>query len=104
MYLPANAAGATDPAQISDRDEYPMVAVVHRNSGSLLSYRGYDYLLDHLARNGMIAASVHVYPGAAGVSRARALFKHLEILKAKSGDRIDLEAPEATAAAVPAAS
>jgi hypothetical protein len=91
VYFPADAAGATGPAQISDReDEYPMVVVVHGNSSSLLSYRGYDYLLDHLARNGMIAASIHVYPGAAGVSRARALFKHLEILKAKFGDRIDL--------------
>jgi dienelactone hydrolase len=92
VYFPADAAGASDPAQLSDRDdEYPMVVVVHGNSGSLLSYQGYNYLLEHLARNGMIAASIHVYPGARGVSRARALFRHLEILQAKFGDRIDME-------------
>ena len=46
VYFPADAAGATGPAQISDReDEYPMVVVVHGNSGSLLSYQGYDYRL-----------------------------------------------------------
>src|SRR5260370_36414232 len=48
VYFPADAASATDPAQLSDRhDDYPMVVVVHGNSGSLLSYRGYDYLLVH---------------------------------------------------------
>jgi hypothetical protein len=92
VYFPADQAGASDPSQISDRrDEYPMVVVVHGNSGSLLSYKGYNYLLEHLARNGMIAASIHVYPGAAGVSRAWALFKHIEILKTKFGSTIDLE-------------
>lgn len=92
VYFPADISGATDPSQISDlRDEYPMVVVVHGNSGSLLSYKGYNYLLEHLARNGMIAASIHVYPGAAGVSRARALFKHIEILKTKFGDSIDMD-------------
>jgi hypothetical protein len=92
VYFPADTSGATDPSQISDlRDEYPMVVVVHGNSGSLLSYQGYNYLLEHLARNGMIAASIHVYPGAAGVSRARALFKHIEILKTKFGDSIDMD-------------
>ena len=91
VYFPADAAGATGPAQLSDRHgKYPLAVVVHGNSGSLLSYQGYNYLLDHLARNGMIAASIHVYPGAAGVSRARALFKHLEILRATFGHRIDL--------------
>lgn len=92
VYFPADASGATDPSQISvEKDDYPMVVVVHGNSSSLLSYKGYDYLLEHLARNGMIAASIHVYPGAAGVSRARALFKHIEILKGKFGDAIDLD-------------
>jgi dienelactone hydrolase len=92
VYFPADAPGATDPSQISDEnDEYPMVVVVHGNSGALLSYKGYNYLLEHLARNGMIAASIHIYPGAAGVSRARALFKHIEILKAKFGAKIDLD-------------
>jgi len=92
VYFPADGPGATDPSQISDEnDEYPMVVVVHGNSGALLSYKGYNYLLEHLARNGMIAASIHVYPGARGVSRARALFKHIEILKAKFGAKIDLE-------------
>ena len=92
VYFPADAAGASDPSQISDEnDDYPMVVVVHGNSGALLSYKGYNYLLEHLARNGMIAASIHIYPGARGVSRARALFKHIEVLKAKFGAKIDLE-------------
>lgn len=92
VYFPADSAGATDPSQISERwDDYPLVVVVHGNSGSLLSYLGYNYLLEHLARNGMICASIHVYPGAAGVSRARALFKHIEILKTKFGQSIDNE-------------
>jgi hypothetical protein len=92
VYFPADSAGATDPSRISDADEeYPMVVVVHGNSASLFSYKGYNYLLEHLARNGMIAASIHVYPGAAGVSRARALFKHLEILQTKFSGRIDLD-------------
>ncbi len=92
VYFPADAAGATDPSQIStEKPAYPMVVVVHGNSGSVLSYKGYNYLLEHLARNGMIAASIHVYPGAAGVSRARALFKHLEILKTKFGSKIELD-------------
>ncbi len=92
VYFPADVAGATDPSQISDlRDEYPLVVVVHGNSSVIDSYKGYGYLLEHLARNGMIAASIHVYPGAAGVSRARALFKHLEILKTRFGDSIDDE-------------
>jgi dienelactone hydrolase len=92
VYFPADFAGATNPSQLSDLDEqYPMVVVVHGNSASLVSYKGYNYLLAHLAANGMIAASINVYPGAAGVSRARALFKHLEILKSKFGDEIDLE-------------
>jgi hypothetical protein len=92
VYFPADAPGATDPSQISDEDDdYPMVVVVHGNSSALLSYKGYNYLLEHLARNGMIAASIHIYPGAGGVSRARALFKHIEILKAKFGNKIDLE-------------
>jgi dienelactone hydrolase len=92
VYFPADAPGANDPSQLSKRyHEYPMVVVVHGNSASLLSYRGYDYLLDHLARNGMIAASIHVYPGAAGVSRARVLFAHLEILRSKFAHGINLE-------------
>jgi dienelactone hydrolase len=64
--------------------------VVHGNSSAATSYLGYNYLLDHLARNGMIAASIHVYVNAKGESRARALFKHLALLQAKFPGKIDM--------------
>jgi hypothetical protein len=91
VYFPADIAGATNPSQISAAQaQYPLVVVVHGNSGALTSYKGYNYLLDHLARNGMIAASIHVYPNAKGVSRARALLQHLAILQTKFPGKIDL--------------
>jgi dienelactone hydrolase len=91
VYFPADVAGATNPAQISAAQaQYPLVVVVHGNNVSASSYLGYNYLMEHLARNGMIAASIHVYYEAKGVSRARALFKHLDILPAKFPGKIDL--------------
>jgi hypothetical protein len=79
--FPADAPGATMPSQISAaQPNYPVVVCVHGNSGQSLSYQGYDYLLDHLAHNGFIAASIHMQPGQTGTDRARILQNHLPII------------------------
>jgi len=98
VYFPAAFAGATNPLDISAAQaQYPLVVAVHGNSSSPTSYKGYNFLLEHLAHNGFIAASIHIYPpnlptwsSAKGVSRARALFKHLAILQTKFPGKIDL--------------
>ncbi len=85
VHFPADMPGATTPAQISaGRPTYPLVVVVH-GAGPAGSYLGYEYLLDHLARNGFIAASIHLEPGGGptgqkGTDRARVLHRHLQIL------------------------
>lgn len=86
VYFPADAPGATSPAQISAaRPNYPMVVVVHGNASATTSYLGYDYLLQHLAQNGFIAASIHLEPGESGTDRARVLRRHLQILFGRFG-------------------
>ncbi|MGQ9608777.1 MAG: alpha/beta hydrolase family protein [bacterium] len=91
VYFPSAFAGATNPSDISSvQAKYPLVVIVHGNSSNTNSYKGYNYLLEHLARNGFIAASIHIYSGAYMESRARALFKHIEILKTKFPGKIDL--------------
>ncbi len=56
-----------------------MVVVVHGN-GADGGYLGYEYLLDHLAKNGFIAASIHLEVNENGTDRARVLRRHLQIL------------------------
>ena len=91
VYFPAAFAGATNLSDISSANaQYPLVVVVHGNSSNPNSYKGYNYLLEHLARNGFISASIHIYPYAYIEPRARALFKHIEILKTKFPGKIDL--------------
>ena len=88
VFFPADVAGATTVAQVSmAQPNYPLVVVVHGNSGVVDSYLGYDYLLSHLARNGFIAASVHCNVGMFITGRARVLRRHLEILFARFGVR-----------------
>lgn len=88
VFFPADAAGVTTPAQISAAQaSYPLVVVVHGNSSHPDSYRGYDYLLEHLARNGFIAASIHCEPGMMATGRARILRRHLQLLFASFGGR-----------------
>jgi hypothetical protein len=85
VYFPANVAGATTVGQISpNKPSYPLVVVVHGN-GPLGGYLGYNYLLEHLAKNGFIAASIHMQPNQTGTDRARVLRRHLQILFAKFG-------------------
>ena len=81
VHFPADIAGATSPGQISvAQPNYPLIVIVHGNSSALTSYLGYEYLLDHLAKNGFIAASIHMLPGETGTDRARVLQRHLQIL------------------------
>lgn len=80
VHFPADVAGATTPGQISGaQPSYPLVVLVHGN-GPWGGYLGYEYLLGHLARNGFIAASIHMDPGMTGTDRARVLHRHLQIL------------------------
>jgi hypothetical protein len=80
--FPADAAGKKNPSQISSRQSsYPVVLVAHGNSPRRDSYKGYDYLLDHLAKNGFIAASYHMNPGMGYLDRAKVAFAHLNELK-----------------------
>lgn len=83
VYFPADAPGVTNPAQISTvKTSYPLVVVVHGNGHS---YTSYDLLLQHLARNGFIAASVHLNTGMKALGRANVFFQHLPILQAAFG-------------------
>lgn len=87
--FPADAPGATTPSQISAaQPNYPLVVVVHGNSSASTSYLGYNYLLEHLARNGFIAASIHMLSGERGTDRARVLRQHLQVLFAQFGARM----------------
>jgi hypothetical protein len=84
--FPAALPGITDPAQISPlASSYPLIVCVHGNGHN---FSNYTYLLDHWAKNGFIAASIHLNGGMAKVGRARVLFKHLDILKATFGTHV----------------
>lgn len=84
VYFPADFAGATTAGQIS-AGAHPMVVIAHGNSSFTNSYQGYNYLLEHLARNGFIAASIHLNPGMYALDRARVLLSHIGILKGLFG-------------------
>ncbi|MCP4246965.1 MAG: hypothetical protein GY778_07935, partial [bacterium] len=77
--FPADNANVTNPANIStSQGTYPLLVCVHGNGHS---YQNYTYLLEHWAKNGFIAASIHLNGGMAGEGRASVLFKHIDILK-----------------------
>lgn len=83
--FPADMGGATMPGQISGAQlSYPMTIIVHGNGHD---YQGYDYLLDHWAQNGFIAASIHLNGGMTGTDRALILFEHINILKGMFGGK-----------------
>ncbi len=84
--FPADQPGVTNPALASSaQPSYPLIVCVHGNGHV---FGNYTYLLEHWARNGFIVASIHLNTGMAGEGRARVLFKHIEILKAKFGTRL----------------
>lgn len=88
VYFPADALGATTPADISTaRPNYPLIVIVHGNGQN---YTSYDFLLQHFAHNGFIAASVDcrynsISHGMNGLGRANVLFEHLSILNGDFG-------------------
>jgi hypothetical protein len=89
VYFPADMPGATAVADVSPAQaNYPLVVVVHGNGTPDTSYLGYNYLLPHLARNGIIAASIHLEAGMESVPRVRTLRRHLEILFTRFGSRV----------------
>ena len=59
---------------------FPLVVVMHGNSGMETSYLGYNYLLDHLAGWGFIAMSIYAPVGAQIETRARAILAHINIM------------------------
>ncbi|MGY1670820.1 hypothetical protein [Geodermatophilus sp. SYSU D00710] len=81
--FPADAPGATTPAQVSTaRPDYPVVVVVHGNGHQFTSYA---FLLEHLAANGFVSASIHMPSGVHGLARANAFFDHLGLLRVLFG-------------------
>lgn len=68
VFFPADVAGVTDPAQISvSAANYPLIVIVHGNGHDFTEY---DFLLQHFARNGFIAASIHCNGNMHGLGRA----------------------------------
>jgi hypothetical protein len=59
---------------------FPLVVIMHGNSGYDTSYLGYNYLLDHLASHGFIAMSIYAPVGVMIETRARAILAHLGIM------------------------
>jgi len=91
VFFPADVAGVTDPAMISaTKPNYPLVVIVPGNGHN---YTSYDFLLQHFARNGFIAASIDcrylsgtaLVHGMNGLGRANVFFQHMTVLKAKFG-------------------
>jgi dienelactone hydrolase len=74
------------PAQSSGVDatfatgSFPLIVIMHGNSGEDTSYLGYNYLLDHLASQGFIAMSIYAPVGVMIETRARDILAHLGIM------------------------
>lgn len=87
VYFPADAPGVTDPAQISAvSPNYPMIVIIHGNGHS---YTSYDFLLQHFARNGFIAASIHLVSNMRALGRANVFFHHMTVLQTRFGAKIE---------------
>ncbi|MCK5115544.1 MAG: hypothetical protein KAR44_03025 [Candidatus Aegiribacteria sp.] len=94
VFFPADAPGITDPASISsNQPNYPLIVIIHGNGHD---YTSYDFLLEHFAKNGFIAASIDVRyfngsfdsHGMGGQGRAEALFPHLNVINTKFGSNV----------------
>lgn len=86
VYFPAEEAGVTDPDQIHlAQPDYPLIVVVHGNGHN---YESYDWLLEYFAKNGFIAASIHLESNMRALGRANVLFYHLRILQSKFGSNL----------------
>lgn len=81
--FPADVAGATQPSQISAvKPNYPLFVVVHGNGHT---YTSYAFLLEHMARNGFIAISIHLTSDRKGLGRANAFFDHINTINTVFG-------------------
>lgn len=81
--FPADVAGATQPSQISAaKPNYPLFVVVHGNGHT---YTNYGFLLEHMARNGFIAISIHLTSDRKGLGRANAFFDHITTINTVFG-------------------
>ena len=84
--FPADTPGATQPSQISTaRPNYPLFVVVHGNGHN---YTNYAFLLEHMARNGFIAVSIHLNGGLSGLARANAFFDHRSTINTIFGSSV----------------
>ena len=94
VFFPADTPGVTDPAQISPGEpSYPLIVIIHGNGHN---YTSYDFLLEHFAKSGFIAASIDVrffngvadVHGMSGNGRAEALFPHLNVINTVFGTNV----------------
>jgi hypothetical protein len=84
--FPADVAGTTQPSQISAVNaNYPLFVVVHGNGHT---YTNYAFLLEHMARNGFIAVSIHLTGGRRGLGRANAFFDHMNTINTIFGSSV----------------
>jgi len=74
---PAQAAGID---AVFAPGSFPLVVIMHGNSGYDNSYLGYNYLLDHLASHGFVAMSIYAPVGVMIETRARAILAHIGIM------------------------
>jgi dienelactone hydrolase len=74
---PAQTSGVDAPVASGS---FPLVVIMHGNSGYDTSYLGYDYLLDHLATHGFVAMSIYAPVGVMIETRARAILAHLNLM------------------------
>ena len=84
VYFPADEPNITSPEDLCSRQPtYPLVIMLHGNRDencSPTSFAGFDYLLEHLAKNGFIAVSIYQPYGWQANARAELLLKHLTLL------------------------
>jgi dienelactone hydrolase len=80
---PAQANGVDAPFTPG---RFPLVVIMHGNSGYDTSYLGYDYLLDHLASHGFVAMSIYAPAGVMIETRARAILAHLNVMAQANAD------------------
>lgn len=77
LRYPAQASGVDAAFAVGS---FPLIVIMHGNSGYDTSYLGYNYLLDHLASHGFIAMSIYAPVGVMIETRARAILAHLGIM------------------------
>jgi len=87
---PATMNGVNAPFSPA-QTHYPLVVMMHGMHGTgVPNYRGYNYLLDHLASHGFIAVSIdcNVINDANGMqdTRGHAILEHIALLQSKNNN------------------